>query len=81
MLFLYNRRFDLLDHILKGDALQLILSGFHLEEDHLANQDHVEHAGIALVFAVSVAYGNSLQYPLFFHRQPPVLMSTSCPAS
>ena len=67
MLFLYNRRFDLLDHILKGNALQLILTSFHLEENLLTDQDHIEHAGIALVFAVSVAYGNSLQYPLFFH--------------
>ena len=43
----------------------MILTGLYLEEDPLADQYDVEYAGIALVVAVSVAYGNSLQYPLF----------------
>ena len=67
ILFLENCIFNLFDNILKRDALSLILARLYLKEDLLADQDHVEHAGIALVFAVPVAYGNSLQYPLFFH--------------
>ena len=81
ILFLENRIFDLFDNILKRDALSLILARLYLKEDFLADQHYIEHAGIAFLFTVPVANGNSLQYPLSFHRQPPVLMSTSCPAS
>jgi hypothetical protein len=81
ILFLENRILDLLDNVLKRDALSLILAGLYFEEDLLTDQHDIENAGIDFVLAVLVAYGNSLQNPLFFHSCPPVLMSTSFPAS